>query len=145
MAGRQGLEPRYAAPEAAVLPLDDLPVRPNLNITQALSVVINVREVRSSTLNLCLFAKRVGQPSAGPLTTLSSGAGALTPDLGTGTCAIFRRQRPLTPVFGASGSFESGGRESPRESAGLPMKDLELLCTSRLELERQRHIALLHS
>ncbi len=25
MAGRQGLEPRYAAPEAAVLPLDDLP------------------------------------------------------------------------------------------------------------------------
>ena len=26
MAGRQGFEPRYAAPEAAVLPLDDLPV-----------------------------------------------------------------------------------------------------------------------
>jgi hypothetical protein len=26
VAGRQGLEPRYAAPEAAVLPLDDLPV-----------------------------------------------------------------------------------------------------------------------
>ena len=25
VAGRQGLEPRYAAPEAAVLPLDDLP------------------------------------------------------------------------------------------------------------------------
>src|SRR5579863_5948377 len=25
MAGRQGFEPRYAAPEAAVLPLDDLP------------------------------------------------------------------------------------------------------------------------
>ena len=60
MAGRQGLEPRYAAPEAAVLPLDDLPVRPNLNITQALSVVINVREVRSSTLTFRLFAKRNG-------------------------------------------------------------------------------------
>ena len=26
MAGRQGLEPRYAEPESAVLPLDDLPV-----------------------------------------------------------------------------------------------------------------------
>lgn len=26
LAGRQGLEPRYAAPETAVLPLDDLPV-----------------------------------------------------------------------------------------------------------------------
>ena len=26
MAGRQGLEPRYADPESAVLPLDDLPV-----------------------------------------------------------------------------------------------------------------------
>jgi hypothetical protein len=25
MAGRQGLEPRYADPESAVLPLDDLP------------------------------------------------------------------------------------------------------------------------
>ena len=29
MAGRQGLEPRYADPESAVLPLDDLPARPN--------------------------------------------------------------------------------------------------------------------
>jgi hypothetical protein len=27
MAGRQGFEPRYADPESAVLPLDDLPVR----------------------------------------------------------------------------------------------------------------------
>ena len=26
MAGRQGLEPRYADPESAVLPLDDLPM-----------------------------------------------------------------------------------------------------------------------
>ena len=26
VAGRQGFEPRYAAPEAAVLPLDDLPM-----------------------------------------------------------------------------------------------------------------------
>jgi hypothetical protein len=26
MAGRQGFEPRYADPESAVLPLDDLPV-----------------------------------------------------------------------------------------------------------------------
>jgi hypothetical protein len=25
LAGRQGLEPRYADPESAVLPLDDLP------------------------------------------------------------------------------------------------------------------------
>ena len=46
MAGRQGLEPRYAAPEAAVLPLDDLPVRPNLNITQAWRGVTKGREVR---------------------------------------------------------------------------------------------------
>jgi hypothetical protein len=27
LAGRQGLEPRYADPESAVLPLDDLPNR----------------------------------------------------------------------------------------------------------------------
>ena len=27
LAGRQGFEPRYADPESAVLPLDDLPVR----------------------------------------------------------------------------------------------------------------------
>src|ERR1035441_3113896 len=27
MAGTQGFEPRYAAPEAAVLPLDDVPIR----------------------------------------------------------------------------------------------------------------------
>lgn len=45
MAGRQGLEPRYAAPEAAVLPLDDLPVRPNLNITQAWGLVSKARAV----------------------------------------------------------------------------------------------------
>jgi hypothetical protein len=32
MAGRQGLEPRYADPESAVLPLDDLPkVQPQCN------------------------------------------------------------------------------------------------------------------
>jgi hypothetical protein len=28
MAGRQGFEPRYADPESAVLPLDDLPRLP---------------------------------------------------------------------------------------------------------------------
>jgi hypothetical protein len=27
VAGRQGLEPRYADPESAVLPLDDLPAK----------------------------------------------------------------------------------------------------------------------
>jgi hypothetical protein len=32
LAGRQGLEPRYADPESAVLPLDDLPGRPYFNI-----------------------------------------------------------------------------------------------------------------
>jgi hypothetical protein len=33
MAGRQGLEPRYADPESAVLPLDDLPRDPSGSIT----------------------------------------------------------------------------------------------------------------
>ena len=49
LAGRQGLEPRYAAPEAAVLPLDDLPVRPKLNITQAWRVVIKAWELGCAT------------------------------------------------------------------------------------------------
>jgi hypothetical protein len=33
LAGRQGFEPRYAAPEAAVLPLDDLPARAMRRVT----------------------------------------------------------------------------------------------------------------
>src|SRR5205823_4339894 len=37
MAGRQGLEPRYADPESAVLPLDDLPeFASHFNIAQRL-------------------------------------------------------------------------------------------------------------
>src|SRR6202030_113171 len=35
LAGRQGLEPRYAAPEAAVLPLDDLPTFPSYHCARA--------------------------------------------------------------------------------------------------------------
>ena len=34
MAGTQGFEPRYAAPEAAVLPLDDVPIKPKLHFTR---------------------------------------------------------------------------------------------------------------
>ena len=33
MAGRQGFEPRYADPESAVLPLDDLPSELHSNIS----------------------------------------------------------------------------------------------------------------
>ena len=42
MAGRQGFEPRYAAPEAAVLPLDDLPAGGN-NIILTLPFDQNAR------------------------------------------------------------------------------------------------------
>ena len=35
MAGRQGLEPRYADPESAVLPLDDLPAEDLLRVYHA--------------------------------------------------------------------------------------------------------------
>ena len=38
MAGRQGLEPRYADPESAVLPLDDLPMVTNASITRASAI-----------------------------------------------------------------------------------------------------------
>ena len=34
VAGTQGFEPRYAAPEAAVLPLDDVPIDPNSYFTR---------------------------------------------------------------------------------------------------------------
>ena len=34
MAGTQGFEPRYAAPEAAVLPLDDVPIKPKFHFTR---------------------------------------------------------------------------------------------------------------
>ena len=37
MAGRQGFEPRYADPESAVLPLDDLPVTQLILITSSCS------------------------------------------------------------------------------------------------------------
>src|SRR5689334_22873972 len=37
LAGRQGLEPRYADPESAVLPLDDLPGSEQLILTSAFS------------------------------------------------------------------------------------------------------------
>ncbi len=32
-AGRQGFEPRFYGPEPYVLPLDDLPIKSNINIT----------------------------------------------------------------------------------------------------------------
>jgi hypothetical protein len=38
MAGRQGLEPRYADPESAVLPLDDLPRIPSGSITTVCAI-----------------------------------------------------------------------------------------------------------
>ena len=34
VAGTQGFEPRYAAPEAAVLPLDDVPIKPKSYFTR---------------------------------------------------------------------------------------------------------------
>src|ERR1017187_6276502 len=34
VAGTQGFEPRYAAPEAAVLPLDDVPIKPKPYFTR---------------------------------------------------------------------------------------------------------------
>src|ERR1035441_9588668 len=35
MAGTQGFEPRYAAPEAAVLPLDDVPIKAKPHFTRS--------------------------------------------------------------------------------------------------------------
>ena len=49
MAGRQGLEPRYADPESAVLPLDDLPMVSKASITiAAMRELVRKRETRGA-------------------------------------------------------------------------------------------------
>src|SRR5437667_5024229 len=46
VAGRQGFEPRYADPESAVLPLDDLPEWPLLRRTRARTILAGNRSLR---------------------------------------------------------------------------------------------------
>src|SRR5579862_2165048 len=48
LAGRQGFEPRYAAPEAAVLPLDDLPTSPSVYQTRQDGQAIAQQEANNS-------------------------------------------------------------------------------------------------
>ncbi len=48
LAGRQGLEPRYADPESAVLPLDDLPMVLNASITRAFAVPESLGNVKNA-------------------------------------------------------------------------------------------------
>jgi hypothetical protein len=51
LAGRQGLEPRYAAPEAAVLPLDDLPmgIQPQYNKARRVGRCVSGDQGRCNT------------------------------------------------------------------------------------------------